>query len=185
MAFVKQNRGMGDYDRSGNYAWEFFPPPYDFLAPADSAPQPAPIMRGRSIRWGVGDYQAQAFATPQVLNAPMRDASIAIPNGWGGVTLAPPAILTKGLSGCGCGCNGAAGRCGGDDHKHGLGLFESGFDYTNWGIAEWVAVAGGGYLLLSLVGDVFTAKRGVERYTAKRRRRSAVRQEYQKKLAAI
>lgn len=41
--------GLGDYDRSGDWSWEFFPPPYDFLAPPDSAPQPAPIMRGNRI----------------------------------------------------------------------------------------------------------------------------------------
>ena len=32
---------------------------------------------------GVGDYQVQAFVTPQVLVDPHRSAEIAIPNGWG------------------------------------------------------------------------------------------------------
>lgn len=32
---------------------------------------------------GIGDYQAQAFVTPQVLAAPMNNADISIPNGWG------------------------------------------------------------------------------------------------------
>lgn len=59
----------------------------------------------------------------------------------------------KGLGGCGCG-----GRCG-------LGLFESGFDFSQWSGVEWALVAIGGYMLLS---TMFTTRR------AARRVRSAV-----------
>ena len=37
-------RGMGLYEHPGNWSWEFFPPPYDFLAPKDSVAVPAPIL---------------------------------------------------------------------------------------------------------------------------------------------
>jgi hypothetical protein len=59
MAFISMNpgglsgyrprRGMGDYKNVGNWSWEFYPPPYDFLAPRDSTPQPAPVLFPRGI----------------------------------------------------------------------------------------------------------------------------------------
>ena len=60
-----------------------------------------------------------------------------------------------GLHGCagGCGCEGNCGMTG-------LGLFDSGMDFTTWGAPEWVIVAIGGYAVLSLIGDT---KRGYER----------------------
>ncbi len=37
--------GMGAYQNlGGSYAWLFEPPPYDFLAPANSVPMPAPRL---------------------------------------------------------------------------------------------------------------------------------------------
>ena len=36
--------GMGAYSHVGDWSWEFYPPPYDFLAPSNSAPQPAPVL---------------------------------------------------------------------------------------------------------------------------------------------
>jgi hypothetical protein len=37
--------GFGDYDKVGDWAWEFYGPnAYAWEAPADSAPQPAPIL---------------------------------------------------------------------------------------------------------------------------------------------
>ena len=63
----------------------------------------------------------------------------------------------KGLSGCGCGCKGA-GTCGGGDHSHGLGFFESGMDYSQWGAMEWGAIAVGGYVVVSAVFDVLATK---------------------------
>ncbi len=49
MSYQLARRGMGEYEQSGDWSWEFFPPPYDFLAPADSAPQPAPILGGGGL----------------------------------------------------------------------------------------------------------------------------------------
>lgn len=46
-----QPKGVGSYSHPGNWTWEFYPPPYDFLAPLDSVPMPSPIL-GRSR--GVG-----------------------------------------------------------------------------------------------------------------------------------
>jgi hypothetical protein len=42
--------GIGAYDHTGNWAWEYYPPPYDFLAPANSVAMPPPVLRS-----GVGD----------------------------------------------------------------------------------------------------------------------------------
>jgi hypothetical protein len=121
MAYMRQ-RGVGSYSPVGNWSWLYYPPPYDFLAPADSVPIAAPVL-----------------FTPAV----------------------------SGLGGCPCGC---AGGCGA---RAGLGLFESGFDWSQWGIGEWTAAAVGGYLALSVVGDLFK----VGRVTARgyRRGRGAVR----------
>ncbi len=35
----------------------------------------------------------------------------------------------------------------------GLGLFDSGMDFTGWSYAEWALVAFGGYVFLSMVND--------------------------------
>lgn len=48
-----QQTGLGAYRNVGNWEWEFYPPPYDFLAPRNSAPQPAPIIY-TSPRRGLG-----------------------------------------------------------------------------------------------------------------------------------
>ena len=72
--------------------------------------------------------------------------------------LAPPNYRVGGMTGCagmgGCGCGGACG---------GLGLFESGADFTAWGWPEWGLVLVGGYMLLS---TVFTTGRAVSRVRA-------------------
>lgn len=46
MAYMRQQglQGLGAYDQSGDWTWEFYPPPYDFLAPSDSVPMPAPVL---------------------------------------------------------------------------------------------------------------------------------------------
>jgi hypothetical protein len=44
---------------------------------------------------GMGDYQMQSFVTPQVLVAPMNNADIRIPNGWGGQSAIPPASTMR------------------------------------------------------------------------------------------
>lgn len=123
------------YSKTGDWGWEFYPPPYDFLAPRNSAAMPAPV-------------------------------------------------IGRGVSGLGCGGKCGGSCCGGGDHAHGMGLFESGLDYTQWGVAEWGAVIVGGYLVMSLVGDAFSTKRAVGQYTAKRRKRASIRAKYERELAA-
>lgn len=46
MAYMRQVglQGLGEYEHSGDWTWEFYPPPYDFLAPADSVAMPAPVL---------------------------------------------------------------------------------------------------------------------------------------------
>ena len=120
-----RSRGFGSYDKTGDWEWMYYPPPYDFLAPADSVAVPAPILY-----------------TP-----------------------------SRGLSGCGCG--GTCGGCG-DDHSHGLGLFDSGFDLSGWGVAEWGTVAFGVYVLAKVFGDakrVGTKVRKVSRGVKAKRRK--------------
>jgi hypothetical protein len=48
MAYLPQ-RGLGGYVHSGNWTWEYYPPPYDFLAPANSRPMVAPILYPRGV----------------------------------------------------------------------------------------------------------------------------------------
>lgn len=50
MAYMLQRRGVGDYRKlDGSYAWMFYPPPYDFLAPANSVAMPPPILPARNF----------------------------------------------------------------------------------------------------------------------------------------
>jgi hypothetical protein len=61
--------------------------------------------------------------------------------------------------GCGGGCgNDVRGKCSGT--CAGLGLFDSGMDFTTWGWPEWAIVGVGVYAGMSLLGDT---KRGVSR----------------------
>jgi len=51
---LKLAPGFGAYQQTGDWSWEFFGPNADaFLAPADSAPQPAPVL-GMSGDCGCG-----------------------------------------------------------------------------------------------------------------------------------
>lgn len=74
------------------------------------------------------------------------------------VQFTPPAY---GMAGCGCGCG---GKCG-------MGLFDSGGDFTQWGVAEWAVVGVGAYLVLSLAGDTRRTVQGVKRTVRRRRRK--------------
>lgn len=69
-----------------------------------------------------------------------------------------------GLHGCaagmgGCGCAGMAGTCG-CGGSCGMGLFDSGMDFTTWAWPEWSIVGLVGYMLLS---TIFTTRRAVGR----------------------
>jgi hypothetical protein len=70
----------------------------------------------------------------------------------------------RGLAGCGCG-----GSC----DKKGLGLFESGMDFSGWGLPEWSIVALGGYMILSTVFTTGRAVRKVRAIPGERRKRRA------------
>ena len=76
----------------------------------------------------------------------------------------------------GLGCPGVCGCSG-------MGLFDSGFDPTTWGIAEWLTVAGGLYVAFSLL---FTTKRAASAVAAipgkRRRRRAAALEDQAAKL---
>jgi hypothetical protein len=39
-----EQSGIGNYDPSGDWSWQFYPPPYDFLQPGDSVPMPPPVL---------------------------------------------------------------------------------------------------------------------------------------------
>lgn len=41
--------GIGAYDNTGNWEWEYYPPPYDFLAPANGVAMPPPILAKRGV----------------------------------------------------------------------------------------------------------------------------------------
>jgi hypothetical protein len=54
MAYRRQNNlfeqsGIGDYVNSGDWSWQFDPPPYDFLAPSDSVAMPPPVLHGHGM----------------------------------------------------------------------------------------------------------------------------------------
>ena len=123
MAYVV--RGVSGYQHTGNWSWEFFPPPYQFLGPKNPAPMPAPVLK---------------------------------PSGLG----------------CACGCN----SCG-------LGLFESGFDISQWGVGEWAAVAGIAYLTASIIGDVGRGASRVRKTYRKRSSRSRKKKALQEELAGL
>ena len=48
MSYIRQ-RGAGDYENSGNWTWEHWPPPFDQWAPTDSAVQPSPVLGGGGL----------------------------------------------------------------------------------------------------------------------------------------
>lgn len=125
MAYMRQY-GLGEYDKTGDWTWEFYPPPYNFLAPADSVAIPAPVLYTRPRRSGLG----------------------------------------------GCACAGACGGSGACGDHSGLGLFESGFDVSQWGVGEWVAAAAISYLAVSIVGDLGRGAQRVQRTYRRARARA-------------
>lgn len=54
MAYLNQRGGLGAYDHTGDWSWEYYPPPYDFLAPADSTAMPAPFITSNGGLSGCG-----------------------------------------------------------------------------------------------------------------------------------
>ena len=54
-----EQSGIGNYDRSGDWSWQFYPPPYDFLQPGDSVPMPPPVL-GPGLEYRHGQRSAPA-----------------------------------------------------------------------------------------------------------------------------
>lgn len=132
MAYMRQ-QGIGVYDCTGDWTWEFYPPPYDFLVPRGSVAIPAPRIYTRS----------------------------------------------SGLSGCHCG--GTCADCSGS----GLGLFDAGFDVTQWGAGEWIAALGIGYLAVSLVGDMGRGAGRIQRSVRRRSSTARRRAELKRKMEEL
>lgn len=72
-------------------------------------------------------------------------------------------------TGLGCACKGGGMGCS----CRGMGLFDTGTDFSGWGIPEWGIVLLGGYMLLS---TLFTTERaasrvsnGIRRYRSRQR----------------
>lgn len=63
------------------------------------------------------------------------------------------------------GCSGMAGGC-----NRGLGIFDSGMDWSQWGIVEWSIVAGGAYFAISLFSDASYAASSASRAIRRRRK---------------
>lgn len=76
----------------------------------------------------------------------------------------------QGLGDCGCGCD----RCGG------LGLFDSGWDVSTWGLPEWGVVTVAAYMVGS---TLFTTKRAARSLAAIPGRRRAKKAEYHRTMA--
>lgn len=66
---------------------------------------------------------------------------------------APNYRVTGAPQGLGCGCKGGGLGC---SCNKGMGLFESGFDFTSWTWQEWFVIGIGGYVITSML---FTTKR--------------------------
>jgi len=115
----------------------------------------------------VGDWSSEFFPPPYDF---LADQPAAIP--------APILYTPAGLG------NAAACRCGGTcGHCRGLGLFDS-MDFTTWGWSEWGMVAGGLYLLGSVLGDVGRTKRKISKTVRARQSKAARRAQLQRELEA-
>jgi hypothetical protein len=53
MAYMPQ-RGLSGYQHTGDWTWEYYPPPYDFLAPRNSAAVPPFVYPARGVGCGCG-----------------------------------------------------------------------------------------------------------------------------------
>jgi hypothetical protein len=77
--------------------------------------------------------------------------------------------------GGGLGCIQCGGKCGG------LGLFESGMDFSQWGWPEFLIVALGGYMVASTLFATSRAVKTVRGLPGERRKRKAA---HYRKLAS-
>jgi len=77
--------------------------------------------------------------------------------------------FVKPVFGMGCACGSLKCGCG---ENLGLGLFDSGMDFTGWGWQEWLVVGLGGYVLVSTIFTTKRAARQVREGVRKRVRRT-------------
>lgn len=103
------------------------------------------------MAYGAMNYSWEFYPPPYDFLSPV------CPPPGGNPAAARAAGWSGGLSGCGCG--GTCGGCG----SHGMGLFDSGLDYTQWGWQEWAALAAIVYVGHKLITDVGRAGKGVSR----------------------
>lgn len=144
-----------------------------FFPVAYTPPPPAwpPSTKKQSI--GMGLYLVQNFVTPQRLVAPLSSAKIEIPKGWAASAGCPcskaKGVGCPGKEGCTCGCSGPAG----------MGLFDSGTDFSGWGWPEWGIVIVAGLAGISLLQNIFQAGksvgRGYKEVQARRRRKRSLK----------
>jgi len=80
--------------------------------------------------------------------------------------------FVKPVFGMGCACGSLKCGCG---ENLGLGLFDSGMDFTGWGWQEWAIIGLGGYVLLSTIFTTGRAVRKVKALPGERRKRKAAR----------
>lgn len=76
-----QNRGMGDYEQPGDWSWLYYPPPYDFLAPSDSAPLRAPVLGSSGLGCSEGCGCSGSFYSPQATGLGLFESMD--PSSWG------------------------------------------------------------------------------------------------------
>ena len=55
------------------------------------------------------------------------------------------------MAGMGC------ASCGGCCQQKGMGLFDAGFDFSQWNWTEWALVALGAYVVVSMINDTRSA----------------------------
>lgn len=62
-----------------------------------------------------------------------------------------------------------------------MGIFDSGADFSEWGLAEWAAIGLGSYVAISLFSDIGKGVSGtrkrIRRAGARRRKRAQLKQE--------
>lgn len=135
--------GLGEYERSGNWAYEFFPPPYDFLAPRPgSRSEEYNQMRGLGCAGCAGSCgcsralgdDTTSTSTDQVWTDPLAGALSSLSSS--GFSFYVPFQST---------------------------------DFSSWGWEEWALIAGGLYMAVSLFQDARSAAGAVRSYSRSRK----------------
>jgi hypothetical protein len=133
-------------------------------------------QRGMGSYDHTGDWEWLYYPPPYDFLAPPDSVAIPAP------ILYTPGGGLSGLGGCGCG--GTCGGCG-DHHLHGMGLFDTGFDLTGWGIGEWAVAGVGLYTLFKIIGDTKRVTSSVKKSSRSRAAKLRRRESLEKQLAAL